>query len=353
MKKSASSRFTSRRNPPFSSGLSRREFIRLSAAASAGIAAGSLFVSCESSTNSDEPPPTARVVVVTHDQVNSGSVIDGNIVRIMINAGIIALTDAATAQEGWTTLFPNLTNSTKVGIKVNTLNPDLPSHPEVAFAIAQNIADAFPSILPLEHILIWDCEDADLAAAGYALNDGGAGVQVLGTDHPGYGYNSETIDVNGFLQRVSRCYIDLSDVLINLSVMKNHNESGVTFALKNHYGSVDTPWNLHEGECDPYIAALNSALIAQYGNRQKLCICDAIFGSYYGGASGPPNMVYQGIILSEDPVALDAIGRQILLEQGCQITEKAHYIDTASEAPYYLGVSNLDNIARIDVVNPA
>ena len=80
---------------------------------------------------------------------------------------------------------------------------------------------------------------------------------------------------------------------------------------------------------------------------------DAIFGMYYGGPSGPPNFIYNGVLMSEDPVAIDRVGLDILVERGMNHASQAIHIETASQAPYNLGNYDLALIDRIDIENPS
>ena len=68
---------------------------------------------------------------------------------------------------------------------------------------------------------------------------------------------------------------------------------------------------------------------------------------------GPANLVYNGIVLSQDPVALDTICRLILEENGCTTGGLATYIETASNPPYNLGNSDLADIEVITIEDPS
>jgi hypothetical protein len=294
-------------------------------------------------------------VVVRDDNVLDGWTIDQAIVRIMLDAGLVALTDAATPAEAWLGLLPDLAQDFSTGVKINTINSLLSSHPPVAQAIADSLSavEVGGSNYPINQIVIWDRWEWELQAAGYEINTSTSGLRCFGTDHEGIGYVALDLDVAGTTQHASLAFTDYSDGLINLCVLKNHNVSGVTHSLKNHLGTIDIPELLHPDDGDPYIPALFSALNAEYGSRQKLCVCDAIFGIRYGGPMGAPQFAYKGLVLATDPVALDAVCRDILAENGCNTISLAHYIDTASQAPYSLGNSSLENIERIDINDPS
>ncbi len=335
-------------------GVSRRDFLRLGAAATAGLATGSIWLPKSVKAFVNE---TSRVVIVRDDQAMYGPDIQSDIVRIMVDAGIKALTDAATPADAWQALFPELSADLGIGIKVNLLNPYpyLSTHPEVAYPIAESLAETpiGSSTYPENKILIWDRVDSELDDWGYTINDSSEGIRCFGSNHAGVGYSAETLNINGSNQHVSRCYIDHSDNLINLGCLKNHSFSGVTGALKNHFGTVDHPEYMHLYNCDPYIPELNSELIDQYGEKQKLCICDAIMGIFSSGPVGPPEFIYNGIIMSTDPVALDVILLQILEEYGCTTGGIATHIGTASQPPYNLGNSDPVDIEIIEIENPS
>ncbi len=301
------------------------------------------------------PSETSRVVVVTDDAVLQGEIIQEDVVRIMIDEGLTTLTDAATPGEAWETIIPGLSSDTAIGIKVNTINHDLASHPEVAYALAASLADVAVggSPFPENRITIWDRQDVELESAGYTLNDTSSGVKCFGTDHSGVGFHPDGFYALGAYQQASRCYTDYSDVLINVSVLKNAGICGVTFSLKNLFGGISAPSQLHDNACDPGIPAAVAELFSQFGQRQKLCVCDAVFGCTSGGPMGPPNLTYRGIVLSLDPVALDSVCRQILEDNGCTTGPLATYIAAASGPPYNLGNSDPADIELIEISNPS
>jgi len=329
----------------------RREFLKTGSIASLGIATGLTRLIPKSIAGVNE---TSRVVIVTDETVLAGSDIQQNVVRVMIDQGLMALTDTTSPADAWVSLIPDLANDLSVGIKVNTINSDLASHPDVAYPLANSLSEVQIGGVPFPEnkITIWDRQDNELMAVGYAINDSSAGVKCFGTDHAGIGFHPDGFYAAGQFQRASRCYTDFSDVLINLSVLKNAGTCGVTFSLKNIFGGLSSPWELHDNACDPGIPAANAELFNQFGSRQKLCICDAIFGCTSGGPAGPPNLDYRGIVLSDDPVALDTVCRQILEDNGCTTGSLATYIATASRPDYNLGNSNPADIEVVEIINP-
>lgn len=293
------------------------------------------------------------MVVVRDLSAHQGSQIVSSIVRVMIDEGIRRFTGIANVGEAYRSLMPGITQDSVIGIKVNCINGSLSTHPTVVNALVEGLLtmNVGGSPFPANNIIIWDRTNWELQGAGYTINTGATGVRCFGTDT--VGYHSMYLNVNGSNQHPSRILTDYCDYLINFGVMKNHSFAGVTFTMKNHYGSIQYPGSLHGGYCNPYIPSLNQQIRDVLDVQESLFVVDGIFGCYYGGPGGPPNMTYDGILLSQDRVAVDAIGRDILQDYGCTTLGISGYIDTAAGPPYYLGTANLNDIERRDIMNPS
>jgi uncharacterized protein (DUF362 family) len=291
---------------------------------------------------------TSRVVIVTDEGASSGSSIEGDVVQVMMDRGIMELTDETTVGAAWFSLFPGITPSSRIGIKVNCINRYCSSHPKVALTIAEGLAqmEVGKSNFPRNNIIIWDRTNGELTNAGYTRYIGSDPdtVRCLGTNQSGFGYDYDApLAVQGKTCYPSSILAQHCDYLINLSVMKNHTMSGVTFSLKNHFGSIHNPSALHGSSsthCDPYVPELNQQIRDQLGGPQVLSICDAIFGISSGGPHGYPQFTYNGLLLSQDPVALDYQGMQILKDHDCMTTSIATHIATAASPPYNLGTND-------------
>jgi hypothetical protein len=209
---------------------------------------------------------------------------------------------------------------------------------------------------PENNIIIFDRTNNELDSSGYTLNTSGTGVRCFGTNSTGVGYSSETYDVNGSTQRISKIVTEMADFMINLSVLKNHGTGGVTLCLKNHYGTCNSPGSLHGGNCDPYIPDLNSK--APIRDTQCVFICDALLGIRSGGPSGNPQFAANTFIISQDIVACDYWGRQILADNGCTTTGIATHIDTAvsyglgTNDPGQMEVETITDASGIDYPEP-
>jgi hypothetical protein len=243
-------------------------------------------------------PETAasRVVLARHSGVWDGDAPNPAIVLQMLDAGLSALTGISDALTIWRALFDA---DERVLLKVNCISYGSPTQPAVAYAVAQRLQDAG---LVAENLLIFDRTDHELEGAGYALNDGGAGVQCHGTR----GEGSEAV----LSQAAVRLYqeFDACDAIINIPTPKEHGTAGISVAMKNHYGSINRPGALHGGRCDPGVAELN----AQPTIRDKTRL---IVGAALNVSPGDWNRPERedALLLSFDPVALDTVARDILV----------------------------------------
>jgi uncharacterized protein (DUF362 family) len=294
----------------------------------------------------------STIVVVKDETVLSSNRINQHAVQVMVDATIKRLTGIQDVGEAWKSLFSGIKKSSIISIKVNCINRSLSSHPEVAYSIVNGLTrmQVEGNSFPENNIIIWDRTNGELRNAGYSINTSSTGVRCFGTSQSGVGYSSTQFNVAGSSQRISRILTDMSDYMINLSVLKNHGTSGVTLSMKNHYGTCNEPGNLHGGYGDPYIPALNN--LAPIRNKQVITICDAIYGIISGGPSGNPQVTPKSIIMSKDPVAHDYIAAQMLKDNGCNTLNRATHIATAAKAPYSLGTNDPNQIDLIKIENP-
>lgn len=307
------------------------------------------------------PMDLSKVVIIDDSGATSGWSIDQSVVQNMMDCGIMRLTGLYDVGEAWKSLFAGIDTSSIVAIKVNCINSSCSTHPEVANAVATALGQMLfgGTPFPENNIIIYDRTNWELSSAGYTLNTSTTGVRCFGTNQSGVGYSTENYDVNGISQRLSTIITETADYLVNLSVLKNHSTSGVTICLKNHYGTCNGPGSLHGTYCNPYIPALNA--LAPIRDKQCVNICDALFGIYSGGPSGNPQFVANTLIMSQDIVAVDCLGREILEDHGCTTTGISGHVDTAAEAPYNLGtndpgqmdVENISDTSGTDWPGPA
>ncbi|RJP79309.1 MAG: DUF362 domain-containing protein [Candidatus Zixiibacteriota bacterium] len=339
---------------------SRREFLKSSALAAAALAFPAALSPFSIITRKATAQPGATddpaVVTVRDTAAHSGSQINAGIAQVMLDEAVRRYTGLSNLGLAYKSLFPGISMNDVVGIKVNCINAQLSTHPPLVSALANGLQQMpfGTASFPANNIIIFDRSTSELQNAGYTLNTGTTGVRCFATNSSGIGYNSSvTLNCAGTVQHPSRLLTDHCDWLINFAVMKNATGCGLTMTLKNAYGYVSAPSAMHGTLCDPYIPAVNQQVRDVLAVTEALFIVDGIFGSYTGGPMGSPNFTWDGIILGQDRVAVDAVGRSILASYGCPTLAASVHVDTAAQAPYSLGTANLAQIQQVNVMNPS
>jgi uncharacterized protein (DUF362 family) len=352
-----------RKNHPGNCSFSRRTFLKNSALTAAMLALkpSALLAGAE------KPPSQKSIVAVTENlkAIDNNYKIDPRRVRTMVDEGIKTLTDTKSAKEGWLRIFPNLKEKEVIGLKVNTVNRKIPAHPEVAYAIVDSMVDAGIS---KSNILIWDNLEQFLVAAGYQINTTDKGYRCYGTYHdksiwldPECTVYIKSADLKRSYSRILSQHIDY---LINVPVLKSAEFPGVTLSLKNMYGTIslseqallnifppdmgEVVVKMHDHNADPQIAEVNAGDVLM--KKTRLVVLDALMGVYEGSAHVDPQGLSHKIVISQDRVATDVTGFEIInarrQERGIPpITkEKAGHVWSAEK----LGIGNADP-AKIEV----
>jgi uncharacterized protein (DUF362 family) len=256
---------------------------------------------------------------------------------VMLNSGVSAPDGDAGADDSgesdggvdnpWSVLLPNYSGQ-RIGLKVNCLNPSLPTSPAIVRAIIASLRDKLG--VDTHKIVVWDRFDSELTSAGKYSNDDLADARLVGTltapipkggtedmvTLPGRGYGDTACEAppgdDGSLPRLSRILTDPSytEITINCPVFKTHKAvSGITGALKNIYGMIDNPGQYHN--------CVNTALPKLYAlpvirRSISLTIIDALIGLISGDTDQPANAAPRRILLAQDPVALDSYALDLM-----------------------------------------
>lgn len=258
--------------------------------------------------------PPGVIYKVTNPNASSSNVIDAAAVKTMVNAGILALTEEPTLAAAFNKLLPNITGSTKIGIKINTLagflNGGLCTHPEVIEAIVDGLKQ---TSIAVNNIIVFDDRMESIMNGGnFTLRNSPDDYRILSTFNEidkfgNKNWSTSTISIAGVKQRFSKI-VEEVDYIINVPVLKDHSSAGITFALKNFFGVIDNPGIMHTDQnnqsktwCDPYIAVVYKYI----ASKIKLIIGDAIFGAERGGPSVTPRFTLNTLLFGQDPVAMD------------------------------------------------
>lgn len=291
-------------------------------------------------------------VVIARDSMlrGTGSSVDSSRILTLLDRAMQALFKLEHPTETWKRLVHP---GEKVGLKVNALGGrGLSSNIGLVGAICERLQEAG---IRARDIVIWDRDTDELERSGFRVSTGGNGVQCFGTDR--VGYEDELVTSGSAGSRLSKILTRQCDLLINVPVLKDHDGAGVTMALKNMYGVIHNPNKYHPNGCDPYIADLN--LLPAIRSKMCLTICDATTACFDGGPGFKPQFSWKenALIASQDPVALDYTGWQIIEKKRAEKRLKTleaegrapHYIATAADARHRLGTNDPRRIALVEV----
>jgi len=317
----------------------------------------------------------SRIVRTCHSGATSNlHIVSPWAVDLMVQTAIRELTGIAQTGAAWKSLFPGIDATKKIGIKINLACGDVPTHPEVVDAIVNGLLmmDLGGLTLPENHIIVWDADNGFFCTqTGYAVNYGGAGVQYYGTDHAGVGYDTSRVFTIYHPQGThtthhpSKILSQHIDYLINVPVIKDHNDSGVTLCLKNHYGSFDgiSVYQTHmsgtygDGHARTQ-PELSRIIRDELGGKERLWLLDATLGLYNGGPGytppwhTPPNWAYNSVIAGADLVAVDRIGTIKMNEERARHGLGAldpSAVRAAAQPPFNLGTDDPQQIDLIEV----
>jgi hypothetical protein len=250
---------------------------------------------------------TRSKVILVRDQnvVGTQGEINGNILQSMLDEAVRLLTGEKEPVNGWKKLFKT---SDVVGIKTNSWR-NLPTPSELEGAIKRRVMET------------------GVAEKNIAIDDRGI------RDNP------------VFIK---------STALVNVRPVRTHHWAGVGTCLKNYIMFVPTPSDYHPDGCSDLGKIWT---LPEVKGKTRLNILVALTPQFYGrGANFFDRRYvwpYRGIIVGLDPVAVDAVGAELL-----RLKRIAHFGEdraldvppvhiTVAEQKYRLGVADLK---RIDIV---
>lgn len=251
-----------------------------------------------------EKPKRARVVLVRHQELlDAQGRLHENVLMEMLDQAVCALLGVKTPVEAWKRLVKP---TDLVGVKSNVWNP-LPTPKEMERAIQKRLTDA------------------GVSEANIRIDDRGA------------------------RHTLADC-----TALINVRPLRTHWWSGIGGCIKNYIMFSENPASHHPDACSSLASVWQLPAVR---GKTRLNILLAFTPLFHG--RGPHHWdsryvwQYKGLFVSQDPVAVDAMGLQLIQAKrrqhfGAEValeTPPKHIRD--AEVKYGLGVSDP---ARIDLV---
>lgn len=308
-------------------GLSRRKFVKTAAAST--LAARSRRLAAE------DGAPNYKIVTSYRREgdlgmpglypgrvvdVHSAASIDPNtdrvnrdVVRRMVERGMMELTGAKSLQSAWQKMF---TPDDVVGLKINASGaPGCVSSPELVNEVIAGLKSAG---VKLTNIHLYERPGQQVDLVGYQLwvPDGVNVLSVQRGQSDQANYDREVYVECSFFgeentrSNMVRLITEKVTKIVNIPNLKDHSASGVTGALKNiAYGSfsnVARSHRNHKTHTKTFIGQL--CTVEPLRSRTVLHVMDALRGVWHGGPFAPsrrflwyPARVWFGT----DPVALD------------------------------------------------
>jgi uncharacterized protein (DUF362 family) len=317
---------------------SRREFIRDAAAGALLVGAeGVPALAAKAERNVDAGK--SRVVVARDAQVHgSGEQPDEKRVLELLDRAIASYTGRDKPVEAWKRIVPV---GKVIGLKVNGVGgKGISTHSALVLAICERLQQA--GVKPGE-ILVWDRNARDLEACGLTISTDSNRVRCYGNDVGGY--EDQPVTFGTVRVKLAKTLTRECAMVIGVPILKDHIWCGITLAMKNMYGVIDRPQDLHVNNCNPAIADLNC--IPAIREKVRFTIGDALTSVYNGGPSFHPERLWypNALIVGEDRVALDQVAWQMIEKQraaaGMPTLEASgrppRYIAVAADAEHGLG----------------
>jgi len=297
----------------------------------------------------DKPAEKSRVVIARDPMLRgSGSSLDSDRLLKLLDRALQSFYDSDSPQEAWKRVARP---GECVGLKINCLaGRGASTTVKLVEVVVEHLQQA-----GITNIVIWDRLNSDLESAGFRIASSRPGVQFIGNDTGGY---EDQLSIHGSVgSLLARTLTRTCDAVISLPVLKDHGIAGMTFALKNFFGAIHNPNKYHVTVGDPYVADVN--MLAPIRQKVRLHIGDATAVQYEGGPSYMPQWSWRfnGLIVGTDPVALDAVGWQLIEQkratEGMKSLEALKraptYIATAADADHRLGTNDPGRIERREV----
>jgi hypothetical protein len=271
----------------------------------------------------------------------------------MMEQSLIELTGEKTAKNAWQALFVHFNKnhgkkelkynpSQKVAVKINENNTYGHRNSEEINATPQMVLSLIKSLVneagvPQKNITVFDasrfitdnifnkCHTA-FPEVIFLDNIGGDGRTKSTYVDNAIPY---TMDNGKLATGLASCAVE-ADYLINMALLKGHVGQGVTLCAKNWYGvtSIYNDWHLNaHNNFNPdrsgkpqYLTFVDFMAHRDLGGKTMLFLIDGTYGSkLVNGAPGPrwkmapfSNNWGCTLLASQDPVAIDAVGLDIL-----------------------------------------
>ncbi len=262
------------------------------------------------------PGPYPGQVIRIHSEKSIDAqtgVVNRDLVRQMLAAGLKALTGDARDDDAWARF---ISPKDAVGIKVNCSGaPQICSTPELVGAIADRLVAVG---VPAKRIWVYERFENQLRTVPYSkFLPEGVNLYAAETDRGSIlGYDPKVYVETSFFgeddtrSNVIRLVSETLTKIVNVPVMKEHQASGVTGCLKNiSYGNFSNVARSHRSEKTNTLTFIGTlAAVEPVRSRTVLSVMDGLHGVWHAGpfSNNPKFRFYpKELMVGTDPVAMD------------------------------------------------
>jgi len=247
----------------------------------------------------------------------AGLVVDGDVVREMMERGMRALTGEGTTLDAWRRFFEP---GDVVGIKVNAGGvPHVVSSPAI---VAETCRQLMAVGVPPSQIVVFERFQNQLDGIGYPAHLP-EGVQVLAAEGGNRRTENRAYDPGTYVEvdffgeedtrsNMMRLVSQRLTKIVNIPNMKDHGATGATGCLKNvAYGCFSNVARSHSrGQTHTRTSVGTFASVEPLRSRCVLQIMDGIHAVWHGGPfAKTTRFVFhpRRILFATDPVAIDRL----------------------------------------------
>jgi uncharacterized protein (DUF362 family) len=346
-------------------GLPRRQFLKQSALAAAGLAVGAPLLQAGirrlGPALRTVPAAAAKSKVVwihSSKVIDAAGRVEAPLLQEMLDKALTEFTGRGSIADAWRQFVKP---EDIVGLKLNTLGlssirgMDYVQHfPAMVAALSSGLQKAG---IKEKNLVVWDRSGEEMKDAGFILQSDPGSIRYMANkngmrDREG-NYNPDRHPVGSKSSRLSAIWTDVCTAVINVPVPKTHGQAAFTNALKMHYGTIDNAFEFHANGCTkPGIAEVNAIPIIR--QKQKLVVSDALLMAIEAGPRWDRRFIRPagGLLVGTDPVAVDAAALMLLDEKRAAdgmeaIAPRVAHIALAEELG--LGNARLENIDLVKI----
>jgi hypothetical protein len=272
-------------------------------------------------------------------------------VNDLVDQGVMALTGTSSVSSAWKQLLPNYQRGQGIAVKVSFNNWGESERIDAVIHPVNAIVRGLKQIGVAESD-VWVYDSTRGMPNSFVSGCLYSGVRFFSTYHeqPGWSSSNPTAQVTfhppaGLSMPAPIRVTDLlvnTRYVINLPIMKKHKGAGLSLGFKNHFGSIDHPYDLHNYIgvmiwVDNYDALVDLYRNPNVGPKTVLVVGDGLYGSRSHGdppenwktfGNHPPNSMF----FATDPVAIDSVMCDFLAAEFGVESRADNYLKLASQA---------------------